>query len=67
VGRSVKGIDFSALDGKPVHLFFLLLAPKEGIYLKVLAHISRKCQSEGFLDRMMSGSSAQGLFEILVH
>ena len=26
VGRSKKGIDFQALDGKPVHLFFLLVA-----------------------------------------
>lgn len=27
VGRSKKGVDFNALDGKPVHLFFLIVAP----------------------------------------
>jgi len=65
VGRSLTGIDFSALDGKPVHLFFLLLAPKEGAYLKVLAHISRKCQSPGFLDQMIRCQSAQNMLEQL--
>jgi len=27
VGRSVPGLDFDALDMKPCHLFFLVLAP----------------------------------------
>ena len=26
-GRSVKGVEFDSMDGKPSHLFFLLLAP----------------------------------------
>ncbi len=42
-GRSRKGIDFHALDNRPVHLFFLLLAPEAaaGTHLKMLARISR--------------------------
>ena len=28
-GRSKKGVDFDAVDGKPVHIFFLLLAPED--------------------------------------
>lgn len=42
-GRSVKGIDFQAIDGKPTHLFFVLFAPEHsaGIHLKALARISR--------------------------
>jgi PTS system nitrogen regulatory IIA component len=42
-GRSIRGIDFDALDGRKVHLFFLLLAPEEatGVHLKMLARISR--------------------------
>src|SRR5262249_10828116 len=27
-GRSAAGVDFSSLDGKPTHLFFLLVAPE---------------------------------------
>ena len=34
-GRSSEGIDFESMDGKPVHLFFLLVAPETcaGIHL----------------------------------
>lgn len=42
-GRSEKGIEFEAHDGKPVNLFFLLVAPEDsaGLHLKALARISR--------------------------
>ena len=42
-GRSRKGVAFKALDGKPVHLFFLLAAPENsaGRHLKALAKVSR--------------------------
>lgn len=48
VGRSKEGVDFDALDGKPVHLFFLLTAPPQDpgtVYLITLgkiAHVARK-------------------------
>lgn len=48
VGRSKQGIDFDAIDGKPVHLFFLLCAsPRDPesrylITLGKIAQISRK-------------------------
>ncbi len=42
-GRSPEGVDFDAHDGKPVNLFFLLVAPEDsaGLHLKTLARISR--------------------------
>jgi PTS system nitrogen regulatory IIA component len=42
-GRSVAGVDFAAIDGKPTQLFFALFAPENsaGIHLKALARISR--------------------------
>jgi PTS system nitrogen regulatory IIA component len=42
-GRSSKGVDFNALDGREVHIFILLLAPEEafGFHLKMLGRISR--------------------------
>lgn len=48
VGRSKGGVDFDALDGKPVYLFFLLCAPPQDpgtVYLLTLgkiAHVARK-------------------------
>lgn len=52
VGRSKKGIDFDAMDGKPVHIFFLLCAsPRDPesrylITLGKIAQISRKLARE---------------------
>jgi PTS system nitrogen regulatory IIA component len=42
-GRSSNGVDFQALDNKPVYLFFLLVTPQDrpGEHLKALARISR--------------------------
>lgn len=42
-GRSKNGVDFDALDGRKVHIFFLLIAPEEafGLHLKMLGRISR--------------------------
>ena len=50
VGLSKKGIEFDALDGEPVHLFFLLIAPQNstGTHLKILAKISRLLKDKFF-------------------
>lgn len=40
--RSVEGIDFDAVDKKPTHLFFLIIAPpqdKDNLYLQVLGQM----------------------------
>jgi nitrogen PTS system EIIA component len=41
--RSLKGVDFHALDSRPVNLFYLIIAPEAavGVHLKMLARISR--------------------------
>lgn len=43
LGISKQGVNFDALDGEPVYIFFLLVAPKDcaGPHLKALAQISR--------------------------
>jgi PTS system fructose-specific IIC component len=47
-GKSAEGIDFEALDGNPVRIFFLVLAPHEATdeYLKILAAIASVLKSE---------------------
>jgi len=66
-GRSRTGVDFQSLDGKPTHLFFLLVAPEDsaGAHLKALARISRLLKDEGFRARLMEASGAQDLFETI--
>ena len=66
-GRSRKGVDFEAMDGKPTHLFFLLLAPEDstGAHLKMLARISRLLNNSGFKERLMNAADRQELYMVI--
>jgi PTS system nitrogen regulatory IIA component len=66
-GRSRTGIDFEAMDGKPVHLFFLLLAPENsaGQHLKALAKISRMLRDADFRKTLIDAKSHEALVRII--
>jgi PTS system nitrogen regulatory IIA component len=63
-GRSHDGIDFDSIDGKPVHIFFLLMAPESstGQHLKALAKISRMLKDPAFRSNLMSAKSTEELY-----
>lgn len=58
-GRSEKGIEFDAMDHKPVHLFFLIAAPEDaiGAHLNVMARLSYLMKSEKNRQKLMQASS----------
>jgi nitrogen PTS system EIIA component len=66
-GRSLEGIDFESLDGKPTHLFILLIAPENsaGAHLKLLARISRIFKDPDFRSRIMEARSQDEIHEII--
>ena len=66
-GRSTKGVDFEALDSQPVHLVFLLAAPKNvgGIYLKALAQLSRLLRREEFRQKLMDATTKEDILAVL--
>ena len=66
-GRSRDGVDFSSLDGKPTHLFFLLVAPEDsaGAHLKALARISRLLKDESFRQRLLAAPDAADLYRTI--
>jgi PTS system nitrogen regulatory IIA component len=66
-GRSHKGIDFDALDGKPVHIFFLLMAPENsaGQHLRALAKISRMLKEEEFRKTLMDMDSSDDIYHVI--
>jgi PTS system nitrogen regulatory IIA component len=66
-GRSSEGIDFNAMDGKSVHLFFLLLAPENaaGTHLKALAKISRMLKDADFRTKLLQARSAEEIYEMI--
>lgn len=67
-GRSKTGITFDAIDGKPVHLFFLLLAPENstGQHLKALAKISKMLKTPNFRKKLLDAKSKTELYKAIV-
>ena len=65
-GRSLSGMDFQSLDGKPTHLFFLLIAPENsaGTHLKALAQVSRLMKDPSFRKRLMEARTSEELYAI---
>ena len=65
--RSSGGVDFDAMDGKPAHLFFLLVAPEEsvGVHLKMLARISKILKNPAIRDQLAQASDAQEIYRII--
>ena len=66
-GRSLKGVNFDSMDGKPSQLFFLLLAPvnSAGLHLKALARISRMLMSASFRENLMQAGQGQDIYKLL--
>lgn len=66
-GRSQKGVDFNSLDGRKVHLFFLLLAPDDaaGLHLKTLARISRILKDPAVRKELLTAPDAATLHHII--
>lgn len=67
LGISKKGVDFDALDGEPVFIFFLLVAPKDsaGPHLKALAKISRLLRDNFFCELLKRAKDASEVYEII--
>lgn len=69
VARLEKPVDFEALDGQPVDIAFLILAP-EGAgaeHLKALAQVARILREPGILDRIRAARDASALYAVLSH
>ena len=67
-GRSEGGVEFDALDGKPVHLFFLTVAPpqdRSNLYLPVLGKIVESVKSARNRRRLLSAKDFDEISEIL--
>lgn len=65
-GRSEKGIDFGAIDNKPVKLIFLLVAPIDsaGPHLMALARISRLLKNKDFRSGLMNAKDKADILKI---
>ncbi len=66
LGRSGKGIDFESIDGQPVHLLFLLVAPttSAGPHLMALARISRLLKNRDFRQGLLNAADKSEILKI---
>jgi PTS system nitrogen regulatory IIA component len=67
-GRSKKGLDFESMDGQPVHLFFLLIAPENSanVHLKALARIAKILKNSSFRKLLMTAPTRKDLYEAII-
>lgn len=64
---SRDGLDFDAIDGKPTHLFFALLAPENsaGVHLKALARISRLFKNPAFRKAIVEAPDTKAVYDLI--
>ncbi len=66
-GLSRKGVDFESMDGKPTHIFFLLVTPENstGLHLKLLARISRILKNDLFKQKLLGAADSDEIISII--
>lgn len=67
VALSKKGVDFAALDGDPVNIFFLLVSPQDqpGDHLRALENISRHLKDERFVRFLRQSQTRREVVDVL--
>jgi len=66
LARHNQGVDFDAIDGKPVHIAVMLLAPDDADrpHLELLAHLARILQHEEMRQKIMQAKDALAVSKI---
>ncbi|MDP5873585.1 PTS fructose transporter subunit IIABC [Streptococcus mutans] len=64
--KSNKGVDYEALDGEPVDLFFMIAAPDgaNDTHLAALAELSQYLLKDGFADKLRQVTSSDDVINL---
>ncbi len=67
VGRKREGLEYRAIDGKPVHLIFLILYPPADShkYLYFIASLSRLVLNENLVEKLMEAATSTSMYKAL--
>jgi PTS system fructose-specific IIC component/PTS system nitrogen regulatory IIA component len=67
LGISRRGIDYEALDGKPVHLLFMLLAPPQHSeeHLRLLKRLAELLGNPQFYTDLLDQRDPQGAYGVI--
>ncbi|WP_137665732.1 PTS sugar transporter subunit IIA [Enterococcus hulanensis] len=65
-GRSQTGIQYDSMDGKPVHLMFLIAVPETSNdeHLRILSKLSRKLMHEDVRQKLMTVTNIEEIYQI---
>jgi mannitol/fructose-specific phosphotransferase system IIA component (Ntr-type) len=66
-GVAARPVDFDALDGQPVEVFFLLVGPESasGAHIKVLSRISRLLRREQLRNSLRAAKSSDEFLDVV--
>lgn len=67
-GKSEAGIDFDAIDGKPVNLFFMVIAPphdEDNVYLPILGSLVTTLNTKTNRDKLKKVKTFQEFLSII--
>jgi PTS system fructose-specific IIA component/PTS system nitrogen regulatory IIA component len=64
---SRRGVDFDSIDGKPVHIFVLLISPPDqaSAHLRALETVSRTLRDEQLVRALLGASTAEAIWRLL--
>jgi PTS system nitrogen regulatory IIA component len=67
IGLTAQGIDFQAVDGRPVSLFFVVASPVESPaeHLQVLAAISRWVKGGHRVEKILQATDRDAIYKLL--
>ena len=67
IGVSRDGVDFEAQDGKPSHLFFLMVAPtsESGPHVQAIAKIVKMIKLDKFRKKLVEAKKPEDVVEAI--
>ena len=67
LGISRKGVDYDSLDGEPVYLLFMMVAPQKNteIHLRILRRLSELLKNPQFYIDLQSQRDSQSAYKII--
>jgi PTS system nitrogen regulatory IIA component len=67
LGRTIQGVPFSAPDGRPTRLFFLICCQDDRIHLHTLARLCMIAMKTDVVSELMNVDTPQAAFDALVN
>ena len=65
-GYSKKGIEFGAIDGKPVHMFFLVCSQNIDLHLHLMGALAHILKAKGFVETLAKAKTPEDVLKTIM-